>query len=555
MAGFNPLPDQLQGNQDNVGTPAPGLLLPPTASPAAAPDPTSSMLPMPSETQIQPNQAQQVDEAHHSMVGRLVKAVMGNQTQWQEQADGSIKEVPVEQKPGQLFRGMLLSGILGAGTQAHGFGEGFAKGASSAVQRGLDEGDKQRAQEVQNAQLREKKAEQKAKLQKYSDEHEHSIAAVAGLTVQTAHSLYLIHHMPADNIEHVNSANQTMAAAAYSAGGKDAQIVVDGKNINGQAANARTLEAAIKKNPNLATAGDSQHVRIPVYTTSMPEGAHVNDNGEWVDKASGKPIDPLDFTTVRLIDQPISSLTQMHTMTKSEVNRAVGAQVYKEGLEENVQLSQNDIMKLSDDAQKRAMEQGKLNLEKAQAARQNELAQKSIEMAEKNGQTALASLFKQQISSIDEAVKERQKADPSADVSDLQAQRTSANQQFIDSVSAMSPKVAEAMATAQTKAAEAEAARQTAVAQKMQSLQKSLPKAKTQGEIITPELLQQFADAYGHNNDKIREAVAKAGYQIPKSGAPGLIQQGQQMFKKFQQSTGPLVGVQPRQEDTDEGTI
>src|SRR6266850_231549 len=293
MAQFNPLPDQLQP-EASVGTPAPGLLLPPTTPSINIqnPDPTSSMLPMPSESQIQPNQAQQIDEAHHSMVGRLVKAVMGTQTQWQEQPDGSVKEVPVEQKPGQLFRGMLLSGILGAGTQAHGFGEGFAKGASSTVQRGLDENERQRQQEIQNTQLRQKKAEETAKMQKYSD---------------------------------------------------------------------------------LAVAGDSQHVRVPVYTTSMPTTAHVDDTGNWIDKETGKPVDPLDFTTVRLIDQPINSLTQMHTMTKGEVNKAVGSKVYTDGLEESVQLSQTDIMKLADDAQKRAMEQGKLNLEKHQAARQDAL--------------------------------------------------------------------------------------------------------------------------------------------------------------------------------------
>src|SRR6266850_1266080 len=489
MAQFNPLPDQLQP-EASVGTPAPGLLLPPTTPSINIqnPDPTSSMLPMPSESQIQPNQAQQIDEAHHSMVGRLVKAVMGTQTQWQEQ--------------------------------------------------------------IQNTQLRQKKAEETAKMQKYSDEHQHAIAATAGLTIQTAHSLYLIHHMPADNIDHVNSVNQSMAAAAYSAGGKDAQIVVDGKNINGQAANARTLEAALKKNPNLAVAGDSQHVRVPVYTTSMPTTAHVDDTGNWIDKETGKPVDPLDFTTVRLIDQPINSLTQMHTMTKGEVNKAVGSKVYTDGLEESVQLSQTDIMKLADDAQKRAMEQGKLNLEKHQAARQDALAQKSVDIAEKNGQTALATLYKQNVQGIDDAIKERQKADPGADVSDLQGQRSAMNQEFIQAVSNINPTVAKAVGDAQSKQKEQRDLKAKAVRQQQELLQKNLPKAPRSGTPMTKEQKAQFAKSAQSPQEAVSLAISHGFDPYAEPSTLDTLKKG---FQKFTDITGPLVGVKPKEEE--ESTI
>jgi hypothetical protein len=164
-----------------AGVPIPYSAAVPTApSPdptqPAFPDPTAGTRtgqpPQPQFAQVDPRvAAAQADQQHHSAIGRVAHAIMGNTVSFEPQPDGTVKKTLTPTKPGDLFRGLLLSGVLGASTQAHGFGEGFAKGISGAAERGIQNQDKMRAETIQNEQLKRQKQQLDMNQQKAADVH------------------------------------------------------------------------------------------------------------------------------------------------------------------------------------------------------------------------------------------------------------------------------------------------------------------------------------------------------------------------------------------------
>jgi hypothetical protein len=534
MATFNPLPDVISAGFQQGGTgqalgtnvpvpyaPAPGT----TTSDAsiANTDPIAGMqgaqAPQPGFSQDPTVAAQQAEQAHHSLLGKLVKSIMGTDTQFVAQPDGSVHRVDVPQKPGTLFRGMILSGILGAGTQAHSFGEGLARGASTTVDRNLQSQERARQEAVQNEQLKNKKEQLEMQKKKMSDEHAAAAQHLALNNIHTMHLMYTLNTAPKEEFDKVNQATAVADRELQVAGAKSPQMIVNGQDINGQVGSAKAWENALLKDPNLHNATDQNHFRVFLTTQNIPDGFKFDiKKGGWVGP-DGTPRDMHDYASVRAYDVPLDSLKQMRDMTGSEANSIIGAKQFDP--ESKLHTTLGDIIALRSQAAKQALEAAQAKADMARASREDALAKKSIEVAEKNGQTALAQLFKQEIAGIDDTIKEKQKADPNADVSDLQTQRSTANQQFISAVENLNPKVSKALEDAKQKQQDQANLQQQAQDQILKKMQDNLPKPPKKDSLLTNDVAMQYLKAYGNDKIKAREASVRDGWHIPSSDEVG----------------------------------
>lgn len=127
MAGDNPLggglPMPADPNQAMAQAPPP----PPTS-------PTPTQQPGP-----QVNPAAVADVAHHSMLGKAFRSLMGNEVNYSvDPSTGKLTSTPVEQKPGALWRGILAGALLGgsvaAKDRAIGPVQGMAEGGAASIE-------------------------------------------------------------------------------------------------------------------------------------------------------------------------------------------------------------------------------------------------------------------------------------------------------------------------------------------------------------------------------------------------------------------------------------
>src|SRR6266436_2870357 len=113
---------------------------PPVQTPDAAPD---VQAPTPARAGITPGPAPQVSgpssvPALAPQPNPAMKAakhvadfIKGYSTSYEPQPDGTVKEVQTPQSTGQFFRGLVVSGILGAGAGAN--SPDLASGAAAGV--------------------------------------------------------------------------------------------------------------------------------------------------------------------------------------------------------------------------------------------------------------------------------------------------------------------------------------------------------------------------------------------------------------------------------------
>src|SRR5882757_3530707 len=98
-----------------------------------------------------PPTAQQAVEAHHSMLGRVASALLGRQMDYQvDPQTGKTVAVPVQERPGDLFRHILAGALIG-GAAAKGTNSvlaGFSAGGAAGI-RANDAANQQRQQRAQ----------------------------------------------------------------------------------------------------------------------------------------------------------------------------------------------------------------------------------------------------------------------------------------------------------------------------------------------------------------------------------------------------------------------
>jgi hypothetical protein len=98
-------------------------------------------------------------------MGRTLNALMGNQTSYSVDANGNTVETNAPQPPGQLFRSILASALLGGaaganGNPAQGFTGGLVRGGAASVAQGQQQDLLKRQQAQQQFQNQQKAAQE-----------------------------------------------------------------------------------------------------------------------------------------------------------------------------------------------------------------------------------------------------------------------------------------------------------------------------------------------------------------------------------------------------------
>lgn len=120
---------------------------PPTQDQAQATPP-----PPPPAAKPNPAQAASVaDTAHHSMLGKAFRALMGNEVSYQvDPKTGKLVQTTTPEQPGQFFRsivaGAMLGGAAASKNKATNFAEGFTEGGEAAIEGKQKQDLKKRAQ-------------------------------------------------------------------------------------------------------------------------------------------------------------------------------------------------------------------------------------------------------------------------------------------------------------------------------------------------------------------------------------------------------------------------
>lgn len=238
------------------------------------------------------------DLAHHSMLGRAFRALMGNPVEYQSDASGKTVAVPVPQKPGQIFRGMIaaaiMGGAMGAKAPGGGFGGGFAAGEEGVRQ------DRQQKDQQAYERARQGAADQRA-AQQAKDEHDLHMATIAHTNMGISVLQHQLHNMEQEDYDKkVASSKAYEEMMKNTDGAKPVTFSVGGQSIDSMT--APQFRDAFVKDPNLLHAQSPDYVRHFVDVNDGTE-LHRTADGNWTDD-SGKPVRLSDSTTIRAYDIP-----------------------------------------------------------------------------------------------------------------------------------------------------------------------------------------------------------------------------------------------------------
>jgi hypothetical protein len=128
---------------------------------------------------------------HHEVMGRTLNALMGNQTSYSVDANGNTVETNAPQPPGQLFRSILASALLGGqaganGNPAQGFTGGLVRGGAASVAQGQQQDLLKRQQAQQQFQNQQKAAQEQREAGAAVTEDQLRKAQIAHANIATA---------------------------------------------------------------------------------------------------------------------------------------------------------------------------------------------------------------------------------------------------------------------------------------------------------------------------------------------------------------------------------
>jgi hypothetical protein len=236
-----------------------------------------------------PPTAQQAVEAHHSMLGRVAGALLGRQMDYQiDPQTGKTVAVPVQERPGDLFRHILAGALIG-GAAAKGTNSvlaGFSRGGVAGIQANQQANDQrlqQAQQQFQNQQATDKVAQDKLQ---GTAQHEHW------------NKEELLHERDAnlrdsEFLEKKNERAEQLQKWALEAGGMAAAIPGNGELRNGQA-----MMKLYTQDPNKFKA-PSGYDRLITHDTDLSGLKHDPKGQGWID-GDGNPVNLEDRTTWRV---------------------------------------------------------------------------------------------------------------------------------------------------------------------------------------------------------------------------------------------------------------
>lgn len=206
------------------------LGLPAGMGPIANPAPPTPPVPAPAPPPVvaTPNPAAAAQAAHETMLGKTVKALLGQQVDYRvDPSTGETQQVPMEEKPGGLFRGILAGALLGASASAR-VPRGYDGGPNIAASVGaggaasIEDARGQDAQRMQRAQQQFKNQneaqDEQRKQSGFDTEQQMRKAQTALVNMQTVRENQVIQGANFDQHEKVGESGKVKLAPYIEAG-------------------------------------------------------------------------------------------------------------------------------------------------------------------------------------------------------------------------------------------------------------------------------------------------------------------------------------------------
>jgi hypothetical protein len=286
-----PSPEQLSA----AATSGPQPSTAPGGAPVPAPAPQSTPQGAP-----QPAPAAQPDpvNAHHSMLGRIASQLLGRGVEYQPGPDGTPQPVEVKEKPGDIFRHMMVGALLG-GAAAKGqrsFLGGFTAGGKAGVEnaQAQDQQRYARAQQQFKDQQEVARSQREQRGESRADEQLQLEKGKATAQAEMWNKEMLLHERDAnlrdlEFNERQNENAQQVERWVQEIGGTDAPIPG-----NNEAGNGAAMQELYIRDPQKFAAPPGMNRNI-THTYDM-NGLSYDANKGYVD-SKGNAVDLKDRTT------------------------------------------------------------------------------------------------------------------------------------------------------------------------------------------------------------------------------------------------------------------
>lgn len=266
-------------------------------------------------TPMKPPTAQQTQAAHDTLWGHAVRVLKGaiNNTSTQYKVNpetGRMEATEVKERPGQIFRNILLGALVGgaAGQAEHdhnpytGVGAGLMAGGAATIQDQRNQ-DLLKRQQASNdferqQQIKREQATEDLEQQRLQRENTLDKATIAHYAIQDTRSAYLLNHAGERDIEQQNGQAQLLLQNVI----KQHGTLAKGIPNNDALGNGRQLEAYFTQNPS-ALVSPNGGMRVPVKIVDTT-GLHYDAlHGGWKDE-KGDIVDLSDHTRWAVYDIP-----------------------------------------------------------------------------------------------------------------------------------------------------------------------------------------------------------------------------------------------------------
>ncbi len=472
----------------------------PQQTPGAAPNPQpGGAAPAPSPQQ----QVAVAQVARHAALGRLASYLLGHENQYNVNPQtGQVDATQVQRKPGDLFRSIVTGAVMGmaAGAGSHDFTTGLGRGGAAGAQNA-------QAMDQQKYQRAQQQSENFQKEQQYDEQKKYREAQTAQMTANGLRDDANFNLMSQRYLDERNDRERAFQFQLDQMGAQPMQLQNGGADINGKMGNGNALQKMAGTNLDSVKAPDGMHT---LHTMSVDLSGLTMKNGQWVD-ADGKPVNLEDRTTHTLYQLP-DNIWNKHADgvdTGDELNKIVGFKMVDP--KSKIRMTVGDVMTARAKGQENALQQAQLNIdvmkaryEAANTRRQLEVANKQIDAETYKQFLATYDTVKTTVSAIQDQIKNRQAANPDANVDDLQKELHDTTDDLEAIRQKLYPKAVVSKGGATTTTTTTTPSRAT----------KAPAKPAKAGTPITPDIVNQYLSANGNDPAKARQAATNDGWMV-----------------------------------------
>jgi hypothetical protein len=261
----------------------------------------------------------------HAIFGRalrsLVHSIEGTRTVYQPNPQtGTIEETTVQNKPGQLFRNILMGSLIGGaaaserssgGAGGGGFLGGFARGGSASFQN-------QRQQDQARFARAQEQLKSGMDREKLSDEEQTHAALRAHEFIESAAALHNMHTSDEKSVEDHNAASRAYSLSLKEAGATPFQFTVNGRMSD--SIDGTSFQQAFTKDPTSITKAPEGMQRHFVSNVGGLSELHY-DGQQWRDD-SGELVNLGPKISISAWDLPSANFKTPIARTGKEVNAA-----------------------------------------------------------------------------------------------------------------------------------------------------------------------------------------------------------------------------------------